>query len=115
MAFYDPATQAVIPSQDFGVRGWVAPALGAICMAGASWMTVLVVVRKRRKASSWWARPPAEPLSVLMSDRVAVGPTLLLIGPGVALTALVFGASVAVAAAVGGGVAALLLVAQLRR
>lgn len=115
VAFYDPNTQAVIPSQEFGVRGWVLPALGATCMAGATWITVLAAMRKRRTASSWWVRPPAESLSALMSERVAVAPNLVLLGSGAALLALVFGASLTVAAAVGGGLAALLLVAQLRR
>lgn len=115
VAFYDPVTQAVIPSQEFGVRGWVLPALGAICMAGAAWITVLAAMRKRRMASSWWVRPPAESLSVLMCERVALGPLVVLLGSGAALVALVCGASVTAAAAAGGGLAVLLLGAQLRR
>lgn len=115
VAFYDPVAKTVIPSQKFGVRGWVSTALGAFCMAGGAWLAVLIALRKRRSALSWWARPPAEPLSVLMSERAAIAPTLLLAGPGAAVTALLFGASVPVALTIGAGLAALLLLAQLRR
>lgn len=115
VAFYDPSTRTLIKSQEFGARGWTTRGLWAVTLMSGAWLTVLIARRKRALSGGWWARPPDQPLTSLMTTRSAWGSSIIAMASLMGWFALFWGASLTVAFLVGAVSAALPIIGLVRQ